>query len=115
MPTDTHAECTKAHLAPNSSESVWECIVKVIEHVYGLENNFIATVRGDAAVVFCRHAEGKNLITVWPKKETLAINLRASGPESQSRIDGARVFSPEEFDSAFATMRVAMNQVFVRG
>ncbi len=115
MPTYTHAECTKAHLAPNSSESVWECIVKVIEHVYGLENNFVATVRGDAAVVFCRHAEGKNLITVWPKKETLAINLRASGPESQSRIDGARVFSPEEFDSAFATMCVAMNQVFVRG
>ncbi len=108
-----YAQCNRENLAPRSNDAVWSCINMVIEHVNRLDRTFVAITRGDKAVVFRSHENGRNLITIWPRIDTLAINLKGSGRESQNRIDNSKVFTPDEFEKTFQTIQNGIYEVFV--
>lgn len=106
-----YEKCTKDNLAPKSNEAVWNCIRRLIEHVYDLNKDLFVVIRTDGALVLHIKKTKRNLITIWPRTRNLAINLRASGPESLNRVNDQKVFSIEEFDKSFENFCNGINEV----
>ncbi len=113
MPTFQHDQCTNENLAPGSEAAVWQSISKIMTFISGLTADFTATVRNDHAIVFRSAPGGKNLITIFPRRRTLGIDLRGSGPESLNRTSGARKFEPLEVEQEFEMIRNGIYESFV--
>lgn len=115
-------QCIQANLAPQSSAEVWACVEKIKNYISSISNGNYVAVRfhpnaiggQNIRLVFRRNPTSNNLITVWPKWDTLAINAIASGPRSGNRINGEKQISPTNFFLKFLTISGAIDEVFMR-
>ena len=114
MPNFTNSQCTRENLAPNSTDEVWACLDRVIKRVKNLEESFVAQVRGDNAITFNINSDERNLITIWPQKNSLRINLRANGSKSLNRIHPPRSFNPAEFNLEWEKISNGIYEAFAK-